>query len=461
MNAAVQKPQVLIVGAGLAGSDAAYLLANAGIPVMLVESKTLNLNPAQKVKTYGELVCTNSLKSLDPDSAHGLLKKEMETMGSLVLKMAYLHQVPAGDALAVDRDAFSKAITEALHAHPLITIKEMEVEDPRELAREVGAQQVIVATGPLTTAKLEAWLKETVSGDDLYFYDAIAPVVDGDSLDYSKLYFKDRHKVKEEEEGEADYLNAPMNQEQYEAFIAALVEAEKVPAKNFEEYKFFESCLPVDIMAERGVETARFSCMKPIGLEMEDGSIPHACVQLRRENLLGSAYNLVGFQTRLKYPEQVRVFRMIPGLENASFIHLGSVHRNTFLNAKKLLNNDFSCRQFPELSFAGQITGVEGYTESAAMGLYVGFQVLRKLKNLEPLVFPVETGMGALVNYVMTSERPSPSNINFGLLPAPLLTKEQRRHRKGRKKLKKAIVAKRAREVFEQSVAPQVQEVLS
>lgn len=454
MNASIQKPQVLVVGAGLAGSDAAYFLANAGIQVLLAESKTVKLNPAQKVKTYAELVCTNSLKSLDPDSAHGLLKKEMQALGSLVIKKAYEHQVPAGDALAVDRDAFSAAITEALHSHPLIQVESVEIENPLEFARERGIAQVIVATGPLTTEKLEAWLKDTISGDDLYFYDAIAPVVDGDTLDYSKLYFKDRHKVKEEEEGDADYLNAPMNREQYEQFIQALVEAEKVPAKNFEEYKFFESCLPVDIMAERGVETARFSCMKPIGLEMEDGTIPYACVQLRRENLLGSAYNLVGFQTRLKYPEQVRVFRMIPGLEEASFIHLGSVHRNTFLNARKLLNPDFSTRQFPELSFAGQITGVEGYTESAAMGLYVGFQVLRKLKGQEPLIWPVETGIGALVNYVMTSERPSPSNINFGLLPAPQLTKEQRRHRKGRKKIKKAIVAKRAREVFDATIAP-------
>ncbi|MCR9205810.1 MAG: methylenetetrahydrofolate--tRNA-(uracil(54)-C(5))-methyltransferase (FADH(2)-oxidizing) TrmFO, partial [Halobacteriovoraceae bacterium] len=309
---------------------------------------------------------------------------------------------------------------------------------------------ILIATGPLTTSPLEKWLTENISEDDFYFYDAIAPVVDADTLDYTKLYHKDRHKPVPEEEGvEADYLNAPMNKEEYETFIAAMVAAEKVPPQNFENYKFFESCLPVDIMAERGVDTARFSCMKPIGLELPNGEIPYACVQLRKENLAGSAFNLVGFQTRLKYPEQVRVFRTIPGFENASFLHLGSVHRNTFLNSRKVLNEDFSSKKFPNMYFAGQITGVEGYTESASIGLYTASQILRRIHGHEFFAWPKDTAIGALVNYVMTCQKPSPSNINFGLLPTVTLTKEQRRDRKNRKRIKKKIASERARESFD------------
>lgn len=439
------KAQVAVVGAGLAGSEAAHYLAQKGVSVILVECKGLKLNPAQKIKTYGELVCTNSLKSLDPNSAHGILKGEMRALESIVLDEALKTQVPAGDALAVDREAFSAGLTKRVHAHPLIEVLEREVENPLALKEELGVEYVIVATGPLTTSPLEKWLKENMSQDDLYFYDAIAPVVDANSLDYSKLYFKDRHKHKEGDDVEADYLNAPLNQEEYEAFIQALQVAEKVPAQNFEDEKFFESCLPIDLMAERGTETARFSCMKPIGLEMDNGEIPHACVQLRRENLIGEAYNLVGFQTRLKYPEQVRVFRMIPGLEKASFNHLGSVHRNTFLNARKLLNCDLSTKQYPELYFAGQITGVEGYTESAAMGLYAAHQLLRRIQGQAPIKWPESTAMGALVNYILSAKRPSPSNINFGLLPRVVLPKQLRRLRKQKKRLKRLIAAHQAR----------------
>src|SRR5690606_18832228 len=308
-----------------------------------------------------------------------------------------------------------------------------------------GADYVIVATGPLTNKGLEEWIAKEISGDDFYFYDAIAPEVDADTLNYDRLYFKDRHKGMEEG---GDYLNSAMTKEEYYAFIEELVKAEKVQAQDFEDWKFFESCLPVDLMAERGKDTARFSCMKPKGLEPDiNGKWPFAVVQLRKENLLGSAYNLVGFQTRLTYKEQVRVFRMIPGLEEASFIHLGSCHRNSFLNARKLLDWDLKSKKFEELHFAGQITGVEGYTESAAMGLYAAFQVLRKLRGLSPLQFPVETAMGALVNYIMTIEKPCPSNINFGLLPSVELTKEQRKG--NRKKIKKELVAKRAQDVFQ------------
>ncbi len=436
--------RVLVIGAGLAGSEAAMFLARNNVQVVLIEGKTIQLNPAQKIPTFAELVCTNSLKSMEPTSGHGILKNEMKAMGSLVLECGAVHAVPAGDALAVDREKFSQEITNRLSQHPNIRVVSLEADDPIALMKQFECQYVIVATGPLTTSKLEAWIKE-MSGDDFYFYDAIAPVVDADSLDLTKMYFKDRHK--EMEEG-GDYLNSQMNKEEYYAFVEELAKAEKVPQKDFEDWKFFESCLPIDLMAERGKDTARFSCMKPVGLEPDiKGKWPYAVVQLRKENLLGSAYNLVGFQTRLTYKEQVRVFRMIPGLENASFIHLGSCHRNSFLNARKLLNSDLSAKKHPELYFAGQITGVEGYTESASMGLYAAYQVLRRIKGQDPVTFPVETAMGALVNYIMTIEKPCPSNINFGLLPGVELTKEQRKG--DRKRIKKEIVSKRAFDVFQ------------
>lgn len=443
--------KVLVIGAGLAGSEAAWFLAERGIQVILAEAKSISLNPAQKIKTCAELVCTNSLKSNAPDSAHGMLKHEMRSLGSLVLQIADLTAVPAGDALAVDRDLFSEKITQKLKSHPLIQFVDREISDPFKSKDEFKADYVLCASGPLTTTPLEKWIQENISGDDFYFYDAIAPVVDSDTLDYSKLYFKDRHKVAMDgEEVTADYLNSHMNKEQYEHFIHELVNAEKTPPKNFENYKFFESCLPIDTMAERGLETARFSCMKPIGLELPDGSMPYACVQLRKENLLGSAYNLVGFQTRLTHKEQMRVFRLIPGLEGASFIHLGSVHRNSFLNARTLLNSDLSSKKYSDFYFAGQLTGVEGYTESASMGIYSALQIYRKINNLEAVVFPIETAMGSLVNYIMTAPKPVPSNINLGLMPGVEFTKEQRKRRCDKKKIKKEIVSTRAREVFEQ-----------
>ncbi len=445
-----EKKRVLVIGAGLAGCDAAFFLAERGVEVILMECKTIKLGPAQKMTTFGELVCTNSLKSKAAASAHGALKNEMRLLGSLVLETGEEFAVPAGDALAVDREKFSQALSDKLHRHPLISVVEKEADNPIALMEEFACDYVIVATGPLTTGPLQQWLVQELSKEDWYFYDAIAPVVDADSLDYSKLYYKDRHKTVSEEEGvDADYLNAPLNKEQYESFIKSLVEAEKVPAQDFEDYKFFESCLPVDIMAERGKDTARFSCMKPIGLEMADGTLPYACVQLRKENLLGSAFNLVGFQTRLKYPEQVRVFRQIPGLENAQFIHLGSVHRNTFLNARKLLNRDMSSKKFPNIFFAGQITGVEGYTESASMGLYAAGQIWSQICQREVPTWPVETAIGALVNYVMTVTKPCPSNINFGLLPTVLM-KEKIKNRGERKKMKKLLAAERAKASFDQ-----------
>lgn len=444
-------PAILVVGAGLAGSEAAYFLAQNNLPVHLVECKRKKPLASQKSQQFAELVCTNSLKSVKPDSGHGLLKHEMEALGSIVLKCAYEHRVPAGDALAVDREAFAQAVTEKLEAHPLITIHHQEVTDPIKLADELGCDHIVISSGPLTTKGLHQWLSEHISKEDFYFYDAIAPVVDADSLNNDVLYFKDRHKeVEEGTEHIADYLNVPLNKEQYLNFIEELVKGDKVPAQDFEEYKFFEACLPVDLMAERGKDTARFSCMKPIGLEKEDGTLPYACVQLRRENLLGDAYNMVGFQTRLTYKEQVRIFRTLPGFEQAEFIHLGSVHRNSFLNSKKLLNFDLSSKEFPNVYFAGQITGVEGYTESASMGLYAALQIKEKIKGNDPVKFPVTTGMGALINYIMTVPKPTPSNINFGLLPPVPLTKEQRRDRKNRKRVKKQLASDRAKESFQQ-----------
>lgn len=437
---------VLVIGAGLAGCEASYFLAENGIKVTLIESKRLKLNEAQKMPLFAELVCTNSLKSKNLVSAHGLLKEEMKALNSLVLKAASKSSVPAGDALAVDREKFSQMITETIENHPFINVINEDIKNPEQALKKYKANWVVIATGPLTNQGLSDWLQENLFKDDLYFYDAIAPVVDADSLDYSKLYYKDRYKDDVEN---AAYLNVPLTESEYYQFIDELVKAKKVQAKDFEDYKFFESCLPIDIMAERGPDTARFSCMKPVGLEKEGEEIPFAVVQLRKENLLGSAFNLVGFQTRLTYPEQKRVFKTLPGFQEASFIHLGSVHRNTFLNSREHLDFDMSSKQFPYLHFAGQITGVEGYTESAASGLYVAWQILRKIEGKKAVHWPVETAQGALINYIMTVQKPCPSNINFGLIPPVSLTKEQRRFRKGRKKLKKELAVKRALKVFD------------
>ncbi|MFZ8999949.1 MAG: methylenetetrahydrofolate--tRNA-(uracil(54)-C(5))-methyltransferase (FADH(2)-oxidizing) TrmFO [Bacteriovoracaceae bacterium] len=439
----IKNTKVLVIGAGLAGSDAAYFLASKGVEVFLIEGKSLTPTPAQTLKTAAELVCTNSLKSFRPNSAHGLLKSEMEKFGSLVLKMAYKSKVPAGDSLSVDRTIFSELVHNCLVDHPLINFVEENVTDPMAKASELGCENIIIATGPLTTEGLEKWIIDNISKDDFYFYDAIAPIVDADSLDLNKMYFKDRYKDSEGEE--ADYLNVPLNKQEYIALVQDLKTAEIVQPKNFEKPNFFEACLPVDIMAKRGEETLRFGCMKPVGLEMPDGERPYAVIQLRRENLQGDAYNMVGFQNRLTYGEQLRVFRKLPGFENASFNHLGSVHRNSFLNSQKLLNFDLSSKEYPNIYFAGQITGVEGYTESASMGLYVGYQILRKIKGLAPKQFPTDTGIGALVNYIMTATQARPSNINFGLLPKVDIVKKKLK-RSERKTLKKDLASQRALE---------------
>jgi len=289
---------VLVIGAGLAGTEAAHFLAQSGVRVTLIECKRVKKNPSQKTDGFAELVCTNSLKSVVEHTGHGLLKTEMDKLGSLILTIARECQVGAGDALAVDREEFSRKCTEWIEAHPLIKVVHQEVIDPIETAKQFECDKIIIATGPLTTDHLSAWIKENLAPDDFYFYDAIAPVVDAESLNYDKLYFKDRYK---DDATEADYLNAPFSKIEYEQFVKAMVEAQKVPRQHFEQERFFEACLPVDLMAERGVDTPRFSCMKPVGLEQDKKNPPYAVVQLRKENLLGSAFNLVGFQNRLTY----------------------------------------------------------------------------------------------------------------------------------------------------------------
>lgn len=438
--------RIAVVGAGLAGSEAAWFLASKGHKVDLYESKVQNPNPAQKVSTCAELVCTNSLKSLLPEAPHGILKAEMKALGSLILEVGLMHQVPAGDALAVDREKFSQEVTSRLAAHENINLIYEEVKNPQKLKEEHHYSYVILATGPLCTPELTQWVQDYIAGEDLYFYDAIAPVVDADSLDYSKVYFKDRYK--EEAEQEADYLNIALNKEEYEKFVEELIKADKVRPKNFEKENFFEACLPIDIMAERGKDTLRFSCMKPVGLETPEGKRAYAVVQLRKENLLGSAYNIVGFQNRLTYPEQKRVFRLLPGLENAQFLHLGSVHRNTFIHSRQHLNFDLSSKKYPWLYFAGQITGVEGYTESASMGLYVSWQIQQILAHSGPRLWPNELAMGALIHYLMTSAKAVPSSINMALFPE--VNFKQKIARKDRKKAKRKLIAQRAQECLHQ-----------
>ena len=405
------KAKILVIGGGLAGSDCAWFLGQNGQQVTLCESKKISPTAAQKMPTHGELVCSNSLKSTNPHSAHGILKSEMQSLGPLVYQCAIKCRVPAGDALAVDRKQFSELVTQKLQEHPLITLIDQEVSDPLAVQKEGGHDFV---------------------------------VVDRDSLDLSVMYHKDRHKSHHQS---ADYLNVPLECSQYQEFVDQLKSAEKVLPQDFEDFRYFESCLPIDVMAERGEDTLRFSCMRPIGLECENGHLPYAAIQLRKENLLGNAYNLVSLQTKLTYPEQLRIFRTLPGFERAEFLRLGSIHRNTFIDSRKLLHSDFSTKAVSQLYFAGQITGVEGHTESAPTGLYVGLQILRKIKQMSPLHFPPETAIGALVNYLMTAKRPAPSNINFGLFPSVALSKEQRRS-KQRKEIKKSLIASRAQKAM-------------
>lgn len=423
-----------IIGAGLAGSEAAWQAAEAGMPVVLYEMRPTRPTPAHKTSHCAELVCSNSLGSNQGSAAPFLLKQELRNLDSLVIRAADKHAVPAGSALAVDRDLFAQEITQALEGHPNITLKREEV------TRIPEGGPVIIATGPLTSPTFSEHLTELLGQDYLYFYDALSPIVDAESIDTSKTFFASRY-----DKGEADYLNCGMNREQYQAFIDELLKAEKVALKEFEKPLYFEGCMPIEVLADRGPQTLAFGPLKPVGLNHpETNERFHAVVQLRKENKAGTAYNLVGFQTKLTYPEQKRIFKMIPGLENAEFFRLGAIHRNTFINAPQLLNRDLSLKSRPEIFFAGQMIGVEGYVESSAMGLVAGLSALCRLKGDSFPVPPVETAVGALLEYVSGKEGSyQPMNINFGLLPG---TGERIRDKKKRN----ANTIQRALELQEQ-----------
>ena len=421
-----------VVGGGLAGSEAAWQIARAGVPVVLQEMRPMRETAAHKTGGLAELVCSNSFRSDDAmNNAVGLLHEEMRRCGSLILACGDRHKVPAGGALAVDRDDFSDAVTAALEAEPLVTIERTEVAGlPPE-----DWDSVILATGPLTSPALTDAILALTGEEQLAFFDAIAPIVYTESVDFSRAWYQSRYDKPGPGGSGKDYINCPLDQGQYEAFIDALLAAEKTAFKEWEDTPYFEGCLPIEVMAERGRETLRFGPMKPVGLtDPNTGAQPHAVVQLRQDNALATLYNLVGFQTKLKYGEQVRVFRTIPGLENAEFARLGGLHRNTFINSPRLLDASLRLRAQPRLRFAGQITGVEGYVESAAIGLIAGRFAVAERVGVEMAPPPATTAMGALLNHITggaEAETFQPMNINFGLLPP--IPKEP-----GRKRLKKS-----------------------
>jgi methylenetetrahydrofolate--tRNA-(uracil-5-)-methyltransferase len=403
--------KIRIIGAGLAGSECAFQLARRGHTVELHEMRPLKSTPAHATSNLGELVCSNSFRSSSPTNAVGLLKQEMRLMDSLVMRCGEEARVPAGDAFAVDRDRFADAITRTLSTtnNVFLSRGEMTALDPG------GADFLVVATGPLTSDPLFDAINDFLGRDGLYFYDAIAPIVAADSLDFSKLYWKSRYG-----KGSAtDYLNAAMNREQYEAFVQALLGAEIFAPHDFEKAAHFEGCLPVEEIASRGVETLRFGPMKPVGLEHpETNERPHAVVQLRKEDLSDEYFNLVGFQTKMRIPEQQRVIRMIPGLENATFARHGSMHRNTFINGPKHLTPTFQTKRDPRIFFAGQITGVEGYVESSAVGLLVARYIDEIARTSTATPLPYHTALGALGRHVAESspDRYQPSNVTWALI---------------------------------------------
>ena len=401
---------VNVIGAGLAGCEAAWALARYGIDVKLYEMKPEKYTPAHKYSGFAELVCSNSLKAARLESAAGLLKTEMEMLGSLTVPCAKENAVEAGGALAVDREKFSDSVTAKIKSDPHIEVIGREVT-------ELPEGTAIIATGPLTSGAMADVIKQ-LCGEGLSFYDAAAPIVTYESLDMDKVFFASRY-----DRGDADYINCPMNKEEYQAFYRELIGAERVQLKDFETHPFSvsEGCMPIEVLASRGEDTMRFGPMKPVGItDKRTGKRPYAVVQLRRENREGTLFNLVGFQTNLKFGEQKRVFSMIPGLENAEFMRFGVMHRNTFINSPQLLNADFSMRERPEIYFAGQMTGVEGYMESAASGIIAGTAAARKILGLEPLQLPRDTMLGALSAYIsdpFNNGKFQPMGANMGILP--------------------------------------------
>ena len=414
-----------VIGGGLAGSEAAWQIAEAGVPVVLHEMRPVRGTEAHKTEGLAELVCSNSFRSDDAETnAVGLLHAEMRRMGSIIMRMGDAHQVPAGGALAVDRDGFSQAVTAALEAHPLVAIERGEVAGlPPE-----AWDSVIVATGPLTSPALAAAVGQLTGEKELAFFDAIAPIVHFDSIDMETAWFQSRYDKAGPGGTGADYINCPMDKAQYEAFIDALLAAEKTEFKEWEGTPYFDGCLPIEVMAERGRETLRWGPMKPVGLTNKHNPTvkAYAVVQLRQDNKLGTLFNMTGFQTKLKYGEQAAIFRMIPGLQNAEFARLGGIHRNTYLNSPKVLDETLRLKAQPRLRFAGQITGCEGYVESAAIGGMVGRFAAAERLGRAPSLPPVTTAHGALINHitgghvVTIDEGPrsfQPMNINFGLFP--------------------------------------------
>lgn len=412
MSNTTQQPTVSIIGGGLAGCEAAWQLASRDIPVLLYDMKPATFSPAHKSADLAELVCSNSLRSNDPFSAVGLLKDEMRHLNSLIIRTADEAAVPAGKALAVDRDQFSAVITKQITAHPLITLVRQEVTTIPELSDDI----TILASGPLSSDSLAESLAELTGKERLFFYDAIAPIIYSESLDMDVIYQKSRY-----DDGPGDYLNCPMDRQSYQNFITELGNAKFAPIHDFEDAKYFEGCLPIEIIRSRGDDTLRFGPMKPVGLENPlTKTTPYAVVQLRKENSQGSLYNMVGFQTKLTYGEQQRIFRMIPGLEQARFARLGSIHRNTFICAPEILLPTLQTRMRPDLLIAGQLSGVEGYVESTAMGLIAGLNSFQLVRNQKPLPPPPDTAFGALLHHLTKTNQKhfQPSNINFGLFPA-------------------------------------------
>lgn len=397
--------RITVIGAGLAGVEAANQIARRGIKVDLFEMKPLKKSPAHKTDNFAELVCSNSLKAMRVDSAAGLLKEEMSRLGSVCLNAADSSAVDAGGALAVDRDIFSKSITENIKSNPNITVH-------NEIVEKIPNGICVVATGPLTDEKLAQNIKEITGSEHLSFYDAAAPIITSDSIDFNKAFFAARYG-----KGNDDYINCPMNKEEYEKFYSALINAESAITHKFDVY---EGCMPVEVLAKRGEDSIRFGPLKPVGLrDPRTGHRPWAVVQLRKENSAGSMYNLVGFQTNLKFPEQKRVFSLIPALENAEFVRYGVMHRNTFINSPKLLNRNLSLKSNGNIFFAGQLSGVEGYMESAASGIIAGINAVNLLKSEKPLILPEYTMIGALLNYICdtTVTDFQPMGANFGILP--------------------------------------------
>lgn len=425
---------ITIIGAGLAGCEAAWQIAKRGERAVLYEMKPEIYSPAHRSPFFAELVCSNSFKSESLENASGILKEEMGQLESLILKVAKEARVPAGDSLAVDREVFSKTVTQILES----------LENVEVIRKEVSSIPshgiIIIATGPLTSDVLSQEIQKVAGAHHLFFYDAISPIVTADSIKFQKVFKSSRYG-----KGGKDYINCPLNQEEYYRFVEALNQAEKIPVQQFEKRYLFEGCLPIEEMAERGRDTLAHGPLKPVGLvDPKTGKQPFAVVQLRQEDRFETLFNLVGFQTRLKHEEQKRVFRMIPGLENADFVRLGSIHRNTFIDSPRLLKESLQLRNHPTLFFAGQITGVEGYMESTAMGLLSGINAYRYSKGIAPVVPPLTTAMGALVHYITHSLTVpfQPMNINFGLFP-PLPGKSKGRGRR-------LLLAKRALKEMEE-----------